>query len=147
MAMKRFLAATTALMLGAPPALAHWEWTTWGMTPDEVIAASDGTATAAEPDPSKSLGGFDLRAEGSWSKNGFSYTAGYYFDAAGGLSFVALTLTEPARCGELRAALAEDLGPPQHSVKVADRWTEKDDAISVNDAALIEVCRLVYEKK
>ncbi len=36
--------AISSLILAGSPALADWQYTRWGMTPNEVLAASEGAA-------------------------------------------------------------------------------------------------------
>ncbi|MBI5940147.1 MAG: hypothetical protein HY859_06950, partial [Caulobacterales bacterium] len=43
------LAVVVASLLAATPAAADWQWTKWGMTPSEVVSASDGKAKQTSP--------------------------------------------------------------------------------------------------
>src|SRR5690349_20260767 len=129
--MKRVLAAFAAAAFAVQPAFANWEWTHWGMTPDEVIAASDGKVTAGEPKPEQSIQGFEHRATGSWSQYGFDFVSDFYFDPGTGLRIVALSMAEPAKCADLRAALAKEFGTPQETSDVHDLWTNREDEVRV----------------
>lgn len=62
----------------ADPANAHWQYTTWGMSPDQVIAASSGTVQRS--DGARSVQDDSTEeAKGVYVVNGASFDAKFYF--------------------------------------------------------------------
>lgn len=149
--MKRLLAAALAMALCPTTALADWEWSKWGMTPDEVAAASKGTVKTVAADSSKSISGWDLDATGAWTQYDFSFTANFFFDAASkGLMAVALDLPDAKKCGDLRKALVAAYGAPANTqetenISVLD-WTAAGNAVKLSDVRLIKICRLLVTR-
>jgi hypothetical protein len=100
--------------IGATPAasLANWQWTKWGMSVEEVAAASDGKASPYEGD-SRAVKRELLR--GSYSTLGMDFTATFGFNrTSGGLSVVQLRLNSPTlqQCVELQHAMKDVYGEP-----------------------------------
>lgn len=66
--------------LAASPAAAGWEYTDWGMTAAEVVAASDGTVWETEHDPDNVLYGNQQLARGQVKYLGITMQVNFYFD-------------------------------------------------------------------
>lgn len=107
-------AAPLALALISWPAAASadWQYTTWRMTPDQVIAAADGTVRSVQGRPGDRVFNADLRAEGTYSAAGFDFRAQFYFDTASRLRVVRLVMDDFSRCAELERTLAGLYGSP-----------------------------------
>ncbi len=70
----------------APPARADWAFTRWGMTPEQVVAASGGAARLIPPGRRERFDAqnWELAAEGSSDDGGVATTVGFMFDTQGG---------------------------------------------------------------
>jgi hypothetical protein len=96
------LAALAALAIAAP-AHADWQWTRWGMTPEQVIAASDGKAVYN----AKGM----LTLSQPMTVQSCSFQVYFEFDESKTLAAVALD--SDADCySDLVVALTSIYGPP-----------------------------------
>jgi hypothetical protein len=77
MMQKLYIMALSAT-LAACPAHADWQFTRWGMSPDEVVRASGGAAHVVEH-PSSSNNGDLFAVEGSYQAAGRSYATRFSF--------------------------------------------------------------------
>lgn len=94
----------------ASPAGAHWQFTKWGMTPAQVIEASNGTASVG--DGAKSGRGDDtVEAIGTYVAGETSFTAKFWFGHQG-LSMVALQLRDDGKCLDVQRDLLAKYGEP-----------------------------------
>jgi hypothetical protein len=114
---RAWLAAAAMGMAGLPaaPAAAHWEYTRWGMTQQQVIAASRGAVRALpagerRPVPSARM---EYRASGQFRTAGLQMTVAFAFDGRnGGLVCISARLEE-GQADALRARIERQFGPPQ----------------------------------
>jgi hypothetical protein len=109
----------------AAEARADWQYTRWGMTPDEVVAAANGAARLGAPPQGKTYEGFTGRALGRHEADGASFDAYFHFDAAGGLAKVALERTGGAACADLHRGLGARHGRPAKSTRNAFATVEE----------------------
>jgi hypothetical protein len=118
------------LALAASPgqATANWEYTVWGMTPEDVAAASGGKVrvlAAARPDHAASPGPESM-AEGRFALGPFPMTVKFGFDQDRRLTMVTLTFAEQQRPDQLKAWLNQNYGKPR-TMPAADEdmgsWT------------------------
>lgn len=86
--MKMLLSIFLYLLLIVSPATADWQWTKWGMTAQQVIISSKGTAKAVPPEEisrnSVSDGQIVVmipKVRSNYSANGFQFSAYFMFDA------------------------------------------------------------------
>ena len=101
---------TGALLLTATPALANWATTTWGMTPEQVVAAVPG-AKALKASDDTTLYGMDNLAEAPFREGKVKLTAGFYFDhKSRKLALVDIVADDNTQCPEFRKALEARLG-------------------------------------
>jgi hypothetical protein len=129
MARHRLSIAAVVLSAGlglAAPAHADWSFTRWGMTPEQVIAASRGKATAATGGYGDRIRNMDFRATGGpFTFDKRVYRANFYFDIDGGrgLRVVRLELLDQSQCDALGAGLEKRYGAssnPNHG-----EWIDK----------------------
>src|SRR5438128_1545179 len=79
------IASALIILAAVHPAAAHWEYTQWGMTADQVIVASGGKARAM---PSarhyrNDTGGYEISVEGR-TQGPPRLSIGFQFDLRGG---------------------------------------------------------------
>jgi hypothetical protein len=117
------------LIFGAPAAKADWEYTNWGMTPEQVIKASHGLAEKIMPLSR------EYRQRGKWvrstHKSGeLAYNVVFRFELnSKGLDRVQLTLNDLNKCGSLAPLLKTRYGDLKAKVMAPGwrRFTWKDD--------------------
>lgn len=103
----------SALLL-ASPAYADWQYTRWGMTPEQVTAASSGKVTVGPGDPQEEYPSAKIGASGDYSNGEFSFKAKFYF-ANGKLVDVRLKLVSADLVGDgykIKNALDGRYGKP-----------------------------------
>lgn len=112
----RALPLLAVLLLAAAPARAHWEYTRWGMTPEQVAQASRGAVRVIPPSARKPLPDTDLTAaaEGSFTDGALRLLVRFGFDSKG-LAIVAYAVTDPRQNEALRAWLIRRHGEPQRT--------------------------------
>ncbi len=118
------LAASAALLAPAAPAYAHWSFTKWGMTTDQVLKAAKGKARANPGTPGDRVMDQDRGASGGpFDFEGRKYMADFYFDpAGGGLRVVRLNMLDQNQCDALGAELEKRFGPSSN--KYHGEWTD-----------------------
>lgn len=108
----RRLACISVLALLLPShALADWQYTRWGDSPDVVVTGSNGAAVVnddrgRDPLPMQAL----LTAP--YSALGFEFDAFFIFDQSQRLTFVDLAPRSPGQCNEIRFSLLNSYGEP-----------------------------------
>lgn len=60
-------------------ASAQWQYTEWGMSPEQVIAASNGEVERAPSDPMREWEGVDIAAEGLYRSGKYDFKSIFYF--------------------------------------------------------------------
>ena len=141
--------------LGASPSFADWQYTKWGMTKEEVIAASQGKAEPAalaspgvKPGPCQdgSTGIIESGAAGAkalYETGRFRFSVCFYFDKAGKLSAVEMAL-DKGQLQEMSRPLYDSLfqkyGKPEkedmNKVLHVTDWRSGEDRITFWSAAL-----------
>lgn len=102
--MRRYLTPLALIAgLAAPGvALADWQWTDWSMPVERVIAGSGGRLQPIVGQVGQRSQGWDLKAVGPVTFEGFDFDGEFFFDPAGkALKVVRLTPRDPAQCGAL----------------------------------------------
>ncbi len=114
---RAWLVAAVVVMAGLPasPAAAHWEYTRWGMTQQQVIAASRGAVRALpvgerRPVPSARM---EYRASGQFRTAGLQMTVAFAFDGRNGGLVCVSARVEEGQADALRARLERQFGPAQ----------------------------------
>ena len=121
-----FCGVLLALGLTAPAAAeADWAYTRWGMTPDQVVAASGGTVKML-PSAQRTRNDYDqweLAAEGRYMDGKLGLTVGFTFDTGkGGLKCVMYNALG-ADAEALRLALINRYGKPSSESSFAATHT------------------------
>ena len=128
------LSAALALAMATriSPAQADWAFTHWGMTPDQVVSASGGTATILPSEKRTRMdpNHLEMTASGKYRDGTLTYDAGYMFDTEGhGLSCVFYNVTGDD-VEVLKKKLTAQLGKPQSESSYGPmqdvKWTHGD---------------------
>jgi hypothetical protein len=113
----------------AAPAAADWQYTRWGMSPEQVVAASRGAVQLGPPPSGKSYENLTGRARGVYTEAGASFDAYFHFDAEARLARVALERTGGTECAPLHNRLLAELGRPATSTRqpfaTIDQWRDR----------------------
>lgn len=99
------------LISSGTPGQAHWQYTKWGMTPQQVEAASTGTVRVSSDNPDKKVEGFTIGNEGSYSVGSIQLSATFYYKS-GGLQMVKLSAESDPTCFALGSQLGGQYGEP-----------------------------------
>lgn len=125
----------TAFAFEASPANANWQFTSWGMTPEQVQQASGGTARPTTPDEKKA---YTYSDQGIAAEETMPYTAGdlsftaYFLFGARGLQGVSLKLNGgEAQSQELQHTLVDKYGTPPVRGSISAGWETKTDKIQI----------------
>lgn len=106
------LAAAFALL--AWPAEAHWEFTRWGMTEQQVIAASRGQLRLLPPQERRPVPSarMEYRVGGEFRSGALRLTVALAFDARNGGLVCVSARGDGAQAAALRARLIRNFGQP-----------------------------------
>jgi hypothetical protein len=151
----RLALLTIAVALLVPGrASADWQYTRWGMTPAEVVAASGGRATGVESEPDERVFELDYRAVAPYRAMNVEVEARFFFtQGSGRLAAVKLIPTDVGRCDALRGAVEAVHGRSSHQdFGFGSTWRWRDEAN--NDQLLFaefkpvgtvpRACHLIY---
>lgn len=103
-------------------ASAHWSFTRWGMTPDQVNAASGGRL-AASGDAGDGIMRQNKRLAGLVDFEGRKYRADFFFSDAGGLNMVRLKPLDQSQCPAIIAQMKARYGASANQYN--GDWTDK----------------------
>lgn len=115
--MRTVLALAVLLLLSSPAvtssARADWQYTRWGMSPEEVIKASNGSArpTSTAEQAERKRGNREAMASAEYRAGEVPFRADFLF-AGGKLVMVALHLLDHQRRNEVLNALSSRYGAP-----------------------------------
>lgn len=136
--MKRLVIAIGLLIIIATQAHADWEYTRWGMTPEQVVAASKGAAKIIPQDQQKSNDAMKLttKVEAIYSDGPLKLNVKFAFNPANGLEMIGYETLDPAQGESLKNWLIKKYGPPQHTDPPLQRTStfvwEKPDEIMLS---------------
>jgi len=102
--------AIVAIVLPSTAA-AHWEYSQWLMTPDQVVAASSGKAVAQPRNYGDDIGLQQFLVRGEHKAGGRAYDIQFYFKKGGTLTLVRTLLKDKTQCDALKAELVKRHGP------------------------------------
>jgi hypothetical protein len=168
----RLLGIVAALACtGASAAKADWEYTKWGMTPQQVIAASKNVAKEDSTDLSPDSDGNVTKVVAPFKAGKFPFRAEFGFDAADKLSSVTLVLYDKSAgldthlqlhgeagavadadlgiCHDLDTAVNFAYGEPLYTganhIYAIEKWVDEKSKNNVKYTALVEVgCYVQY---
>ncbi|HZP98889.1 MAG TPA: hypothetical protein VFB13_05075 [Reyranella sp.] len=109
-------------------AWADWQYTKWGMTPEEVVAASDGKIKMLEK-PRPAAPGEVALVEGRYESGDLKFSATFVFRDAEkkSLTLVSLALldSEKLTCAGVHEALFAKYGEPGHVISDRSTFTRQ----------------------
>lgn len=146
---KRFGALLVGLSLVSSPVYADWQYTTWGMSPDEVVAASDGDAQ--QPEEVVDLGEnviHLLSAPYAVTDGQLKFQAQFFFRDSKFLDHVRL-VPSVRDCNSVFRRLEETYGPGRESggqVFAITKWFDRDNGNVVFFTEIQDTCRLDYSR-
>jgi len=107
------LAIVLVLVGQAAPARADWQYTRWGMTQQELLAAGTGQVVPAGPAEAKTAPEqFEAIGKAPYRAGDFAFEA-LFLARDGRLALVRLRLLDPSRCDALEDSLKARYGPPR----------------------------------
>src|ERR1700684_2498364 len=163
--MKLFGIALALVSCGASAAKADWEYTKWGMTPQQVVSAAK-NLTRISSDLHPDSDGNVTKLVAPYKSGKFSFEAQFGFDAADRLSSVTLVLNDKSAgmdmdmgagmnmdgggCHALQASVKPAHAPPQgggsaHMQYSIETWQDQKNKNNVTYAVLDGVgCYVQY---
>lgn len=136
--MRTFMKSIALLVaLALVQARADWEYTHWGMTPEQVASASKGAVNEIPPAQRDKGGITESAAKGTYSDGAMKMSVGFLFDTkTEGLICVVYSVLDAAQNEMLEAAMVKRYGPPDHSFDVPRMgkdltWKNKTDSIEL----------------
>ena len=126
-----YLVVTTT----SAPGWANWEYTRWGMSPEEVAAASSGAVKVLPQNERLKIAsaGLEYAASGTYRDDTLLLNLRFSFDLeTKGLECVAYAVQDPAQNALLKETLIKHFGPPQNENGLSAigmeelSWTEGD---------------------
>lgn len=115
--MKRLLLAGLCALACSTPALADWRYTRWGMSPEEVIAASAGAASAVKDEKGKRVRDYRRLAVGEVAEGDTKFMVEFYFDQKK-LKLIRYVPTGGMNCTSVEEFLLRQFGPAEPEDKV-----------------------------
>ena len=119
-----------------------WEYTKWGMTPQQVVRASNNLATEAS-DLRPDSDGNVTKLVAPYNSGRFSFQARFEFNAADRLSAVTLLLTDKSSCYDLQVSVQTAYGPVQGgtstSLYIIENWQDQKNKNRVTYTALYKL--------
>ena len=144
-------ALAAAVLVGAAvPAAANWQYTQWGMTPAQVVAASN---DVAQPNSDRKLDAGSLKAALTAPYQGAAipFTAVFQFDGSNKLQVVTLNPVGGIACPVIVQALGANHGAPEGKADMVEAKTLRwDDAENDNLIVYLDLgqgnCTIQYSK-
>jgi hypothetical protein len=132
---RRGLALAVALACLSDPARAHWEYSRWGMTQQQVVSASRGAVRILPPAERRPVPNarMEYRAAGTFRSGTLRLTVAFAFDARNGGLVCVSAQAEAAQADALRARMERLFGAPQERGQEAASgtttlgWTRPDE--------------------
>jgi len=131
-----------------------WQYTTWGMTSEEIVAASGGTVRILSGEELRLASGerHTALARGDYTSGPFAFEADFRADKGGTtLRAVRLKLKNPGQYGDLRAAMTSKygLGDTSESSEYSDvvRWLTEDQLITLYRSKSVQLISLTYTER
>jgi hypothetical protein len=151
--MKSLVIAFGLLTVVATQAHADWEYASWGMTPEQVVAASKGAAKIIPKDQQQSNDVMKLttKVEAVYSDGALKLNVKFAFNPANGLEMIGYETLDPAQGEALKSWLIKKYGPPQHTDPPLQRtssfYWERPDEIMLNIISDVGASAMQNKKK
>ena len=148
--MKNLRSAPALVLLAAlalpAQALAHWSFTRWDMTPEQVMVASKGALRSDQGDSGDRVLKQDRRLSGPVQFEGRDYQAEFYFSDEGKLTLVRLTPKDQTQCRVLMETFTARYG--KSSNEHHGEWTDPrtGDRIFQSKESKYGPCHTTYNK-
>ena len=147
----RLAASAFVLLIAATsPALANWDETQWGMSPEDALAALDG-ATSHAPDASEIYEDNGQKyaplVKLSRPIEGIDGQVSLLFDGSDKLHFVLFNPDDITDCDALGAALSERYGEAEKTGAgglAISTWAGDDNAVKLTNFPAAKICNLSY---
>jgi hypothetical protein len=146
--------ALAAALVCAAPAFAHWEYTRWGMSPAEVIAASSGAVRPAEGGYGEQVFDLDLRAQGIYRAGGMDFEVRFFFTPGENRLTAVKLIPAASRCDDLARQLRAAHGEGERSnlqIGHVMHWADPANGDSVLYAdigpigRMARICHVIYQ--
>jgi hypothetical protein len=136
------VASAVLILAGGGNASADWQYTKWGMSPEQVIEASGGTATwLSRPDPPRA--GRQILLKSTYTSGQLHFDVTFAFSlAAKQLAQVKLLLRDASAGALLRQSLIAKYGPPQGGGDSGEEiWRDEasNNLVSLRDLGIANV--------
>lgn len=135
-AQKSVIVAIGVLSLATTQARADWEYARWGMTPEQLVAASKGAAKIIPKAQQQSNDAMKLttKVEAVYSDGPLKLNVKFAFDPADHLQMLGYETLDPAQAQPLKDWLVKKYGPPTHSDPPLQRtssflWEKPDEIL------------------
>jgi len=145
--MRPFPILAAVALLPASPALADWTYARWGMSPAQVVAASNGQARLAPPSKNTNTVYGTTGAEADYSQPPFDFavTFGFRYDK---LTQVTLHVKDGKDCTPLANDLIRKFGPPVIKSFYTDVtglfWPDTATANDIRVLRTSSACSIIY---
>jgi hypothetical protein len=144
--------ASGLMLIGAiDPALSDWEYTKWGMTPEQVTAASNAILKpcVAAACQGQSTDSAQARLYGPYRSGDFAFTAFALFDRMNRLTQIELLLNDGSKGSELIGALRARYGEPvsEHNSSFMAFWVWRPGADEVTVMTIGQAVTLRYQPR
>jgi len=116
--MQRLFLVVLAVAALSGTARADWQYTKWGMTPEQVVRASGGKVSMLPSGERRRVeeANLETSATGTFQDGSLPLRVVFSFDTkSGGLSCVFHGVTDPAQNDAFKALLLKRHGPPQNT--------------------------------
>ena len=140
--MRLFLPVVAGILfLYSANVYADWQYTKWGMSPDEVIIASEGKATANDLVKNESIADYAELVKSNYTTGRLKFRVVFLFDKiTNKLDVVRLELIEPLLVGRLFDALSSKYGEPVDHIEIPSiKYTEWIDKFGNNNITLFQL--------
>jgi hypothetical protein len=135
-----------ALLTFSAPAFADWQYTRWGMTPDEVAAAAKGQAPLNSGTPGQTMEGYVVGNVGTYQTMTREFSVVFYYQSEK-LSRVQLKTSGDCfpLMNELRATYGHPNFDNRSPVVRQLTWRDHDGGNTVTFSGMDPSCSILYE--
>jgi hypothetical protein len=127
--MRRAIVFALIAFAAAAPAQAHWQYTRWGMSPEEVLAARPGLTAGI--DRENSVPGSLVRVSGAHREDDRDFIVRFGFDGANRLIAIDVEPKNLRDCRRTIEGVERRLGPGERDTYIPDlldlrTWQDRD---------------------